>query len=110
MEARMQQQMKATAVAIAHQQHAAQAQLEQDMLLAAEGRMQARFDHQQATIAALSKSLATAENEYEHIRAARVIIGPSKSPRGLSSPRGTRGLPRRMSTSTLGVHSRTTRA
>jgi hypothetical protein len=30
--------------------------------------MQARFDQQQATIEALSKSLATAQNEYEHIR------------------------------------------
>jgi hypothetical protein len=68
MEARMQQQLKATTEAFVRQQQARQAQREQYGVLAAEGRMQARFDLQQAELKAVRSQLASHRQEFEDVK------------------------------------------
>jgi hypothetical protein len=72
MEARMQQQLKASTEALVRQQEARQAQREQPVVLAAEGRMKARFDLQQAELQAVRAPLASHRQEFEDVTRAQL--------------------------------------
>ena len=67
MEARMQQQLNATAEAIVRRQEARQAQREQHVVLEAEGRFKALFDLQQAELQAVRAQLASHREDFDNL-------------------------------------------
>jgi hypothetical protein len=73
MEARMQQQLNATAEAIVRRQEARQAQREQHVVLEAEGRFKALFDLQQAELQAVRRAqLASHREDFDNVKRAQL--------------------------------------